>query len=133
MIFGMMHLVPPKLDIFSAWFGLTERGPTANGWAANSAHLVAARPAHLDRGRRSDPTEDGVRASLKRLNGGEGETLAHFSSPRLARGPSRGSAGASMAGGGRVLTRHLEERAAHCDNPPRKIPYYRLRPIHFGH
>jgi hypothetical protein len=19
-----------------------------------------------------------------------------------------------------------------CDNPPRKIPYYRLRPIHFG-
>jgi hypothetical protein len=21
----------------------------------------------------------------------------------------------------------------HCDNPPRKVPYYRLRPIHFGH
>jgi hypothetical protein len=20
-----------------------------------------------------------------------------------------------------------------CDNPPRKISYYRLRPIHFGH
>jgi hypothetical protein len=20
-----------------------------------------------------------------------------------------------------------------CDNPPRKIPYYLLRPIHFGH
>jgi hypothetical protein len=20
-----------------------------------------------------------------------------------------------------------------CDNPPRKIPYYHLRPIHFGH
>jgi hypothetical protein len=20
-----------------------------------------------------------------------------------------------------------------CDNPPRKIPYYRLRLIHFGH
>jgi hypothetical protein len=20
-----------------------------------------------------------------------------------------------------------------CDNSPRKIPYYRLRPIHFGH
>jgi hypothetical protein len=20
-----------------------------------------------------------------------------------------------------------------CDNPPRKIPYYRLRPIRFGH
>jgi hypothetical protein len=20
-----------------------------------------------------------------------------------------------------------------CDNPPRKVPYYRLRPIHFGH
>jgi hypothetical protein len=20
-----------------------------------------------------------------------------------------------------------------CDNPPRKIPYYRLGPIHFGH
>jgi hypothetical protein len=29
-----------------------------------------------------------------------------------------------------------EEDLAHldfCDNPPRKIPYYRLRPIHFGH
>jgi hypothetical protein len=26
-------------------------------------------------------------------------------------------------------TREEEE----CDNPPRKIPYYRLRPIHFGH
>jgi hypothetical protein len=25
----------------------------------------------------------------------------------------------------------LEE--ARCDNPPRKIPYYRLRPVHFGH
>jgi hypothetical protein len=23
--------------------------------------------------------------------------------------------------------------ASRCDNPPRKIPYYRLRPIHFGH
>jgi hypothetical protein len=22
---------------------------------------------------------------------------------------------------------------ANCDNPPRKIPYYRLRPILFGH
>jgi hypothetical protein len=21
----------------------------------------------------------------------------------------------------------------HCDNPPRKVPYYRLRPIHFDH
>jgi hypothetical protein len=20
-----------------------------------------------------------------------------------------------------------------CDNPPRKIPYYRLKPIHYGH
>jgi hypothetical protein len=25
------------------------------------------------------------------------------------------------------------ELSACCDNPPRKIPYYRLRPIHFGH
>jgi hypothetical protein len=24
-------------------------------------------------------------------------------------------------------------RGSVCDNPPRKIPYYRLRPIHFGH
>jgi hypothetical protein len=22
---------------------------------------------------------------------------------------------------------------AGCDNPPRKIPYYRLKPIYFGH
>jgi hypothetical protein len=21
----------------------------------------------------------------------------------------------------------------YCDNPPRKIPYYRLKPTHFGH
>jgi hypothetical protein len=27
----------------------------------------------------------------------------------------------------------LSKIMAHCDNPPRKIPYYRLRPIHFGH
>jgi hypothetical protein len=25
------------------------------------------------------------------------------------------------------------QREYDCDNPPRKIPYYRLRPIHFGH
>jgi hypothetical protein len=25
------------------------------------------------------------------------------------------------------------EWESYCDNPPRKIPYYRLRPIHFGH
>jgi hypothetical protein len=24
-------------------------------------------------------------------------------------------------------------RASRCDNPPKKIPYYRLKPIHFGH
>jgi hypothetical protein len=26
-----------------------------------------------------------------------------------------------------------EEVVGRCDNPPRKIPYYRLRPFHFGH
>jgi hypothetical protein len=26
-----------------------------------------------------------------------------------------------------------ESDEGECDNPPRKIPYYRLRPIHFGH
>jgi hypothetical protein len=26
-----------------------------------------------------------------------------------------------------------EASVAPCDNPPRKIPYYRLKPIHFGH
>jgi hypothetical protein len=32
-------------------------------------------------------------------------------------------------------TGNTETRATvgYCDNPPRKIPYYRLRPIHFGH
>jgi hypothetical protein len=30
----------------------------------------------------------------------------------------------------RERERREEEK---CDNPPRKIPYYRLRPIHFGH
>jgi nucleobase transporter 1/2 len=28
---------------------------------------------------------------------------------------------------------HFSAAATACDNPPRKIPYYRLRPIHFGH
>jgi hypothetical protein len=28
----------------------------------------------------------------------------------------------------------FEQMARHwCDNPPRKIPYHRLNPIHFGH
>jgi hypothetical protein len=31
----------------------------------------------------------------------------------------------------RAQLKELEEAA--CDNPPRKVPYYRLRPIHFGH
>jgi hypothetical protein len=29
--------------------------------------------------------------------------------------------------------RVIGEELRKCDNPPRKIPYYRLRPIHFGH
>jgi hypothetical protein len=42
------------------------------------------------------------------------------------------------AGGSRSPAPTLEELLAQmerpppCDNPPRKIPYYRLRPIHFG-
>jgi hypothetical protein len=68
-------------DICSARFGLIERGPTANGWAANSAHLIAAHPARLDRGRRSDPTADVVRASLKRLNGKRGGPTSFLPSP----------------------------------------------------
>jgi mannosylglycoprotein endo-beta-mannosidase len=31
----------------------------------------------------------------------------------------------------KIITKILALRL--CDNPPRKIPYYRLRPIHFGH
>jgi hypothetical protein len=27
----------------------------------------------------------------------------------------------------------LKKLMGWCDNPPRKIPYYRLRPIHLGH
>jgi hypothetical protein len=33
--------------------------------------------------------------------------------------------------GGRVS--RSAARGGRCDNPPRKIPYYRLTPIHFGH
>jgi hypothetical protein len=29
--------------------------------------------------------------------------------------------------------RMVGESVFYCDNPPRKIPYYRLGPIHFGH
>jgi hypothetical protein len=32
-----------------------------------------------------------------------------------------------------VQVPRLGRRGGWCDNPPRKIPYYRLRPIHFGH
>jgi hypothetical protein len=34
-----------------------------------------------------------------------------------------------------IYEKKLEElKSSHiCDNPPRKIPYYRLRPIHFVH
>jgi hypothetical protein len=28
---------------------------------------------------------------------------------------------------------YLNFKVADCDNPPRQIPYYRLRPIRFGH
>jgi hypothetical protein len=46
------------------------------------------------------------------------------------------TAGAWRPGCG-VLTRAGTDegrvRACGCDNPPRKVPYYRLRPIHFGH
>jgi hypothetical protein len=31
------------------------------------------------------------------------------------------------------LGRIFKDMPLYCDNPPRKIPYYRLRPIHFGH
>jgi hypothetical protein len=31
-----------------------------------------------------------------------------------------------------IMVERIEEGHA-CDNPPRKIPYYCLRPIHFGH
>jgi hypothetical protein len=26
-----------------------------------------------------------------------------------------------------------KEQLVECDNPPGKIPYFRLKPIHFGH
>jgi hypothetical protein len=32
-----------------------------------------------------------------------------------------------------VLERISEMMSLPCDNPPRKIPYYHLKPIHFGH
>jgi hypothetical protein len=28
---------------------------------------------------------------------------------------------------------HEDGKITKCDNPPRKVLYYRLRPIHFGH
>jgi hypothetical protein len=33
----------------------------------------------------------------------------------------------------KVMERERLFRMSPCDNPPRKIPYYCLRPIHFGH
>jgi hypothetical protein len=37
----------------------------------------------------------------------------------------------AIEGGGAAVRRRTSRNRA-CDNPPRKIPYYRLRPIHFG-
>jgi hypothetical protein len=37
------------------------------------------------------------------------------------------------AGGAKDRPRPWWRSEGQCDNPPRKIPYYRLRPIHFGH
>jgi hypothetical protein len=45
---------------------------------------------------------------------------------------SRGGAGLAACGGGDG-GRPAGLGAGWCDNPPGKIPYYRLRPIHFGH
>jgi hypothetical protein len=39
---------------------------------------------------------------------------------------TRANAGGPSQGGN-------SNREVVCDNLPRKIPYYRLRPIHFGH
>jgi hypothetical protein len=41
-------------------------------------------------------------------------------------------AATSSRGGVELLADDLVDPTT-CDNPPRKIPYYRLRPIHFGH
>jgi hypothetical protein len=63
---------------------------------------------------------------LRRLHAEAGHT-----SPAPAReeaGPSGTPAFPDSAGSGRI-----QRGAARCDNPPRKILYYRLRPIHFGH
>jgi hypothetical protein len=32
-----------------------------------------------------------------------------------------------------MFARFVERGLALCDNPPRKIPYYHLKPIHFGY
>jgi hypothetical protein len=34
---------------------------------------------------------------------------------------------------GRMTPGYVGIGEGECDNPPRKVPYYRLRPIHFGH
>jgi hypothetical protein len=39
----------------------------------------------------------------------------------------------ARSNGGRDRGRAVDLVLGCCDNPPRKIPYYHLKPIHFGH
>jgi hypothetical protein len=39
----------------------------------------------------------------------------------------------TQVGQAHVATGVPLDLGTNCDNPPRKVPYYRLRPIHFGH
>jgi hypothetical protein len=51
--------------------------------------------------------------------------------PRLRAG--RRGTRLGRAAAGEVPVEVAPPSEPECDNPPRKIPYYRLRPIHFGH
>jgi hypothetical protein len=78
--------------------------------------------------RRLRPHAPRVLAFVRRSSGGGDETARRWDPSSRAR--IRLGEDTAVGGGGR---RAAPDLVPCCDNPPRKIPYYRLRPIHFGH
>jgi hypothetical protein len=100
---------------------------------SSSARSSSAPPAHLGQMRRVHRRQWRILGPSTPSHGGELLLLPHD------------QPGAPMAPHG-AAARHVlprtelaaERRAGlavgrRCDNPPRKIPYYRLKPIHIGH
>jgi hypothetical protein len=121
--------------------------------ARNSCHSTRSARASLSKvcstpGRRSLRSNCDAEAGCRHLNVVR-RPLQHHTTVgphhhHLGRGPGgwpNHPPRPTPTGGGITISRGLDRLMApgrpalraSCDNPPRKIPYYRLRPVHFGH